>query len=154
MGGDVPAGAAAGVLGDEVADPVPEAARAGDEPADAVHLAQLAGSDLDQGDEVVGLPEAVDVGLAEADAAAQRPAPGGRVVDLQGGAEVGVGRSVAAFARAFDDVDAAAADPAEDGPDAGPGERVPHGETNPRGRLPSGCGWYFAPFSFSRSDWA
>ena len=82
MGGDVPAGAAAGVLGDQVADPVPEAARAGDGAAQPVQLAQLAGGDLDQGDEVVGLPEAVDVALAEADAAAQRAAPGGGVVDL------------------------------------------------------------------------
>ena len=128
--------------GTRLAEPVPEAARAGDGAADAVHLAQLAGGDLDQGDEVVGLPEAVDVALAEADAAAQRAAPGGGVVDRDGGAEVGVGRAEAAFAGAFDDVDAAVAHAAEDGADAGPGERrvAAHGETNPFGRLPSGCG--------------
>ena len=107
------------------------AARLGDGAADAVHLAQFAGGDLEQGDEVVGLPEAVDVALAEADAAAQRPAPGGGVVDRDGGAEIGAGRAEAAFARAFDDVDAAVADPVENGADADPGERVPHGETSP-----------------------
>ena len=42
------AGAAAGVLGDEPAQPVQGAARAGDGAAHAVELAQLAGGDPDQ----------------------------------------------------------------------------------------------------------
>ena len=120
---------------------------------------QLACGDPDQGDEVVGLPAALDVALAEADAAVQRVAPGGRVVDPHRRGQFRVRRAEAAFAGAFDDVDPPAAHAAEDGADAGPRERVPgrdraHGETNPFGRRPSGCGWYFAPFSFSRSDWA
>ena len=40
-----------------------------------------------------------------------------------------------------DDLDPPLADPAEDGSDAGAGERVPHRGTNPRRRSPSGCGW-------------
>ena len=151
MGGDVASGTAAGVLGDEVAEAVDEAAGPGDGAADAVQLAQFAGGDADQGDEVVRFPETVDVTLAEADAAAQRAAPGGGVVDGDGGAEVGVGWALAAFAGAFEDIDAAVADAAKDGADAGSGERVAgagaaggrrtHGETNPFGRLPSGWGW-------------
>ena len=72
MGGDVAAGAGAGVLGDEAAQPVQRRRAAGDGAAQAVEVAQLAGGDPDQRDEVVGLPEPVDVALAEADAAAQR----------------------------------------------------------------------------------
>ena len=57
--------------GTSAAHPVQEAARAGDGAAQAVQLAQLAGADPHQSDQVVGLPEPVDVGLAEPDAAPQ-----------------------------------------------------------------------------------
>ena len=93
---------AARVLGHQPAQPVQGAAGPGDGAAQPVEVAQLAGGDPDQRDEVVGLPEAVDVALAEADAAAQRAAPGGGVVDGDGGAQVGVGRAEAAAAPAFD----------------------------------------------------
>ena len=92
-------------------------------------------------DQVVGLPEPVDVALAEADAAVQRPAPGGRVVDRDGGPQLGVGRAEAAAAAALDDLDPPGADAAaHHRGDGGAGQRVPHGETNPFGLLPSGCG--------------
>ena len=82
MGGDVLAGARPRVFsGTSRRARCRSAARAGDGAAQAVEVAQLAGGDPDQRDEVVGLPEPVDVALAEADAAVQRPAPGGRVVD-------------------------------------------------------------------------
>ena len=141
VGGDVLAGAAAGVLRDQAPRPVQQRPRPGDRAAQAVEVAQLAGGDADQRDQVVGLPEAVDVALAEADAAVQRPAPGGRVVDRDGRAQVGVGGAEGAAAAALDDLDPprahAAAHHRRDG---GAGQRVPHGETNPFGFLPSGCG--------------
>ena len=140
VGGDVGAGAAAGVLGDEPADPVHEAAGPGDEAADAVELAQFAGGDPDQRDQVVGLPEAVDVGLAEADAAAEGTAPGGGVVDPHGRSEVGVGRPEGTLPPVFEHLDPAVAEAVEDLAGGGSGERVPHGEMNPFGRLPSGWG--------------
>ena len=121
--------------------PVQEATRAGDGSAQAVEVAQLAGGDADQGDEVVGLPEPVDVALAEADAAAQRAAPGGRVVDGDGGAQLGVGGAEAAAAPALDHLDPPVAHAAaHHRGDGGPGQRVPHGETNPFGLRPSGWG--------------
>ena len=113
---------------------------AGDGAARSVELAQLAGGDPDQRDEVVGLPEAVDVGLAEADAAAQRAAPGGRVVDRDGGAQVGVGGAEARGGARLDDLDPPGGRRGSAPADGGAGERVPHGETNPFGRLPSGWG--------------
>jgi hypothetical protein len=140
VGGDVGAGAVPGVLGDEAAQPVQEPARAGDGGADPVHLAQFAGGDPDQVDEVVGFPEALDIGLAEADAAAQRAAPGGGVVDPHRCPQLRLRGTEAALPRAFDDVDPPRADPAQHGADGGPRERVPHGERNPFGRLPSGWG--------------
>ena len=79
-------------------------------------------------DQVVGLPEAVDVALAEPDAAVQRPAPGGRVVDADGRVEVGAGLAVGAAAAVLDDLDLAAAGAAEDGADGGARGCVLHGE--------------------------
>ena len=68
VGADVGAGAGAGVLGDEAAEPVQGAARLGDGGADAaVLVGEAAGGDPDQRDQVVGLPEPVDVALAEPD---------------------------------------------------------------------------------------
>ncbi len=130
MGGDVAAGAGAGVLGDEAAQLVPEAAGAGDEAADAVELAQFAGGDADQRDQVVGLPEAVDVALAEPDRAAVGAAPGGRVVDADGRPEVGAGLAEAAAAAPLDHLDLAGADAAEHLGQAGAGERVFHGSAS------------------------
>jgi hypothetical protein len=121
VGGDVHASADSGVLGDEVAEAMPEAAGPGDGAADPVHLAQLAGGDPDEGDEVVGLPTSLDIALAEADAAAQGPSPGGGVVDLDPRRQLRLGRAEAPFPAAFDDVDPPVADPAEDGADAGTG---------------------------------
>ena len=119
---------------------VQQAARPGHGAAQPIELAQLAGGDPDQRDEVVGLPEAVDVGLAEADAAAQRPSPGGRIVDRHGGAQLGAGGAEAAAAPALDHLDPPGADAAQRQGHRGTGERVPHGEMNPFGRLPSGWG--------------
>ena len=91
------------------------AARPGDGAAQAVELAQLAGRDPDQRDQVVGLPEAVDVGLAEADAAAQRRPPGGRVVDGDGRPQLGVGGAEGARGRPPSTTsESAGADPAQD----------------------------------------
>ena len=89
-------------------------------------MAQLAGGDPHQGDQVVGLPEAVDVALAEADAAAQDRAPGGRVVDRHRRPQDGVGGAEAAAATALEHLDPAGADPAQGRADEGAGGRGPH----------------------------
>ena len=101
------------------------AARPGDGAAQAAGVAQLASGDADQRDQVVGLPEPVDVGLAEPGAAAQDAAPGGWVVDGEGGAQLGVGGAEAALAARLAEVDAAAVDASEGGGDGGAGEPVP-----------------------------
>jgi hypothetical protein len=107
-----------------VADAVDPAARPGDGAAQAAGVAQLAGGDADQRDQVVGLPEPVDVGLAEAGAAAQDAAPGRRVVDGERGAQLGVRRAEPALAARLAQVDAAAANASEGPGDGGAGEPV------------------------------
>ena len=55
--------------------------------------------------------------------------------------QVGARGAEGAAATALDDLDPARADAAaHHGRDGGAGQRVPHGETNPFGFLPSGCG--------------
>jgi hypothetical protein len=88
-------------------------ARHGDGVAQGGGVPQLAGGDADQRDQVVGLPKAVDVGLAEAGAAAQDAAPGGRVVNRDRGAQVRVGRPETPLAPPFAQVDAPAAQAGE-----------------------------------------
>jgi hypothetical protein len=56
-------------------------------PAPAIQGRQVAAGDAGQRDEVVGLPEAIDVGLAPAGAAAQRPRVRARITDLDRGPE-------------------------------------------------------------------
>ena len=142
VGGDVLAGAAARVLRDQPPRPVQEAAGADDRAAQASRPLQLASGDPDQGDEVVGLPEAVDVGLAEAEAAAQRAAPGARVVDGHRRPQLGAGGAEGAGAAVLDDLDPAAAQAAQHLGDGGAGGCVAHahGARNPFGLRPSGCG--------------
>jgi hypothetical protein len=88
---------------------------------------QLAGGDAEERDQVVGLPEAVDVSLAEAGAAAQDTAPGGRVVDRDRGAQLGAGGPETALASRprLAQVDATVAQASERGGDGGAGEPVP-----------------------------
>ncbi|HWA54851.1 MAG TPA: hypothetical protein VG816_11815 [Solirubrobacterales bacterium] len=81
---------------------------------------------------------AVDVGLAEAGAAAQDAAPGGRVADRDLGAQLGAGRAEAALAARLAQVDTAALQAGEGGGDGSAGEPVPYGDRKPFGRLPSG----------------
>jgi hypothetical protein len=137
VGADVGPGAALGVLRDEAADSVEGGARAshgGTQPA--VLMGQAAGGDLDQRDQVVGLPEPVDVALAEPDRAVQRAAPGGRVFDPDGGAQP-AGLAEDATAPVLDDLDLTAPRPAQHRADHGAGRRVPHRTTS----APSGWGW-------------
>jgi hypothetical protein len=137
VGADVLARAAAGVLGDEAAEPVQDAARLGDAGAEGAGLVgEAAGADPDQGDQVVGLPEPVDVALAEADRAVQGAAPGGRVVDPDARVEAGRGLAVGAAAPVLDHLDLAAAGAREDRADRGARDRVLHRATS----APSGCG--------------
>ena len=140
MSGDVPPGAGEGVLGHEAASPVQQAARPGDGAAQPARLAQLAGGDADQRDQVVGLPQPVGVGLAKPGAAAQRTAPGRRAVYRHHGAQLGAGGAEGAPPAALDHLDPAGAEVAQGLAHRGAGERVLHGEKNPFGRLPSGCG--------------
>jgi hypothetical protein len=101
---------------------------------------QLAGGNAEERNQVVGLPEAVDVGLAETGAAAQDTAPGGRIVDRDRGAQLGAGGPEAALASGLAQVDATAAQASERGGDGGAGEPVPYGDRKPFGRLPLGWG--------------
>ncbi len=117
-----------------------DAARPGDGVAEAVEPPQLAGGDADQRDEVVGLPEPVDVGLSEAEAAAQRAAPGRRIADRQGCPQLPVGGAEAVPAPVLDQLDPAGANSAQRLRDGGPGEPVAYGDRNPLGLLPSGWG--------------
>jgi len=101
------------------------AARHGDGTAQRPGVAQLAGGDAEERDQVVGFPEAVDVGLAKTGAAAQDAAPGGRVVDGDRGAQLGAGRPEAALAARLAQVDAPAVQVGEGRGDRGAGEPVP-----------------------------
>jgi hypothetical protein len=74
---------------------------------------QLARRDPDQRHEVIAVPEPLGVRLAEAAAAAPQGAPEGGIAHPDLGAELGVGRAEAAPRAALDDLDAAAANTAE-----------------------------------------
>jgi hypothetical protein len=81
MGGDMPPRLPPGVVGDEVAEAMGPATRYGDDVAQGAGVAQLAGGDAEKCNQVVGFPEAVNVGLTEAGATAQDTAPSGWIVD-------------------------------------------------------------------------
>ena len=140
MGGDVLAGAAAAVLGDEPAQAVGEAARPGERAAQAARPLQLARRDPQQGDQVVGLPAALEVVLAEADAAAQGAAPGRRVVHRQRRPQLGVRRAEGALPSRLGDLDPATPQAAEQHQDDEARYPVAHGEMKLPGFRPVGWG--------------
>jgi hypothetical protein len=124
VGGDVLLRSRPRVLRDQLATPLQQPALAGGGAAQAIELAQLAGDDADQRDQVVGLPESSDVGLAKPDAAAQRAAPGGGIADCHRRLQVGTGGAEGAPLPTLDHVDLASAEPRQCLLDDGAGEPV------------------------------
>ena len=124
--GDVRRRARPGVAGDEVDRSLKRAHERMDPPAPAIPGGQVPAGDPDHGDEVVRGPEPLDITLAEPGAAAQRPAVGPRVADLDPGVELGDGRAKGKPLPALLDLEATAAHPRERGEERAPGERPPH----------------------------
>ena len=106
---DVPGGAGARVARDEAAEPLRLGEQRVKARAQAVERRQAAARDPAQGDEVVAAPQALDVALTEPRAAAQRPAVGARVADLEPGAQLRGGWAEGEFAPAVAHLDPTAA---------------------------------------------
>ena len=116
-------------------------------PPHRVGAAQLERADPEHEDEVVGVPEAVGVRLAEPDAAAARDERvEARRVDRDLGPQLRLGRAEAEpLARpVLDQLEPSGADPPQ-----GAVKRCPGGALDHRAAL--GWGWNGAPLSFSRA---